>query len=192
MQELTLTGGYVRSVGVGQIDAIVYGIAAWGELLALGLDSKTKPVMVLNSKDGSLLRTFGGRSGGKGKGKGQHCIKSCSSLLFTPDGAYLLIVDTDSEKLSLFTTAGEFVRGIGVGALAKPTDISLASSGDILVVDGDNNCVFVFSPDGSLLLRAFGGKGSVPAKFYWPNGIAVQGAALFVLDEHTGRVQVFL
>lgn len=119
-------------------------------------------------------------------------IAGIRGVRFTPDGAHLLFAERNAKRVSLFTSAGAFVRCIGVGKLSQPCEVELTPSGDILVADCGRHRVFVYSPDGATVLRAFGGEGVSDGKFKLPVAMAMHGDALYVLDCDSPRVQVFL
>lgn len=64
-------------------------------------------------------------------------------------------------------------------------------SNEVFVLDFDNDAVYVFSPDGTLL-RKWGSQGGEPGQFFGPAGIAVTKAGeVVVADFANHRVQVF-
>src|SRR5690606_36969660 len=48
----------------------------------------------------------------------------------------------------------------------------------------------VFDGDGGALLRTVGGRGDAPGRFHRPNGLAVSGDVLFVVERDNHRVQL--
>ena len=73
----------------------------------------------------------------------------------------------------------------------QPSDIAIGKDRQIYVVDGVNNCVKVFDPQGHFLF-AFGSKGSQQGEFKSPLGIAAdREGRIFVADSQNQRVQIF-
>lgn len=185
-QEITLAGAHVRTIGAGAISGLVYGIAASADMIAVSSLSKSDvSIMVFNAISGDVIRSIGK----KGSALGQ--LDGCFGLRFTPDGGHILCAESDNNRLSLFTLTGAFVRCVGVGTLQAPSDVDFASNGDILVADTVNNRVCVFSGDGSILLRTFGSEGDAPSQFNYPHSLATHSDKVFVLDQFSGRMQVF-
>lgn len=180
LQEMTLTGEHVRSIGdVG----VIYGIAANTDLLAVGTGSGQ--IHLLDFTTGALIRSFGA----EGTAEGQ--LQGIRGLRFTPDGGHILVAEYSNKRLSQFTNDGEFVRCIGVGTLTCPFDLDFSSCGDIVVADRSSHRICVFSPDDFTLLRAFGSEGVDPGQFQSPPALFIHSDQLYVLDTKTSRVQVF-
>jgi hypothetical protein len=82
----------------------------------------------------------------------------------------------------------------------QPTDVAVASNGDIFVSDGYRNSRFhKFSPTGDLL-GSWGEPGHAkdlrntknePGKFHTPHGIWVEGDRVYVLDRENNRIQIY-
>lgn len=173
----------MRTIGTDVLTGQAYGIAANGDILAVG--TRSGKVFMFDMRSGDLLRSFGK----KGSAKGQ--IKDIVGLRFTPDGGHILITEASNDRLSLFTLAGVFSRCIGDGILDSPYDVELAPNGDILVADWDHNRICVFRSDGSSLLRSIGSEGEEPGQFSWPIALALHRGYLYVLDNNSSRVQMF-
>lgn len=185
-----MAGTLVRMISV---DGAVGGIAASNDLLVVGVTSvyclhsaAAEAVQLFSIATGDLIRSFGEFGSAEGH------LEDCFGIRFTLDGTRILIADSTSKRLSLFTLTGEFVRSIGVGVFNDPTDVTFTRGGEILVADADNrNRICVFSSDGSTLLRSFGCRGDAPGQFKRPNALEMRGDKLFVLDQDSARVQVF-
>lgn len=185
LQELTLAGAHVRTIGEGVIDGRASSIVANTELIVVGTDSSTKQVLVFDATSGALKYSFGDQ----GTAEGQ--LFECVAVQFTPDGAHILVADYGSleseiQHLSLFTLAGAFVRRIGT--LKRPVDIDLSPSGDILVADRDNKRICLFTSDCTVCLRSIGSS----SLFSKPRSLAMRGGQLYVLDQNTAHVQVLV
>jgi streptogramin lyase len=98
------------------------------------------------------------------------------------------------------SAAGEIVLTLGVAGTAGdgedlldgPTDIAVASNGDIFVADGHgNNRVVKYSPAGEFLM-AWGQQGAAPGEFDVPHAIAIDSRdRIYVGDRDNGRIQIF-
>lgn len=100
---------------------------------------------------------------------------------FSPTGKLLLTLGT----------AG--VAGHGPDTFDRPTDVAVASNGDIFVTDGHgtNNRVVKFAQDGRFI-KAWGHTGAGPGEFNQPHTIALDSAGrVFVGDRSNSRIQVF-
>lgn len=184
MQEMSLEGEYVRTLGDGDLLGAVYGVDASSEVIVASALCETYQVFVFDATSGELVRSLGPA----GPAEGQ--LSSCRGLRITPDGQHVLITEFNGHRLSLFTLAGQFLRCIGVGVVNWPSDVDFASNGDILVSDLAEHRVYVFTSDGSTLLRTIGDPDEEDA-FHGPTALAMQSSTLYVLEQNTARVQVF-
>jgi ABC-type molybdate transport system substrate-binding protein len=115
-------------------------------------------------------------------GKGNKVFK------FSPDG----------KLLKTLGRAG--VAGNGPDTFNQPTDVVIASNGDIFVADGHrdsatnrafNNRIVKFSRDGKFL-KQWGREGTAPGEFREPHTIAMDSRGrLFVGDRMNNRIQIF-
>jgi sugar lactone lactonase YvrE len=134
--------------------------------------------------------------------------------VFAPDGTYLrqwltggntfptglriandlvYVVMNHVHYVNVYTTSGVLVNQIGAlnGLFFYPTAISIAPSGNLYVVDSENERVVELAPDGTPI-GAFGGYGSAPGQFNTPYGIAIDPAGnVYVSDRGNYRVEVF-
>ena len=81
-----------------------------------------------------------------------------SSVAFTESGD-LLNVESDDNKLTLYTEGGQIIRYIGDEHLKIPWYISVGSDGRIITCDRDDKTINVLSPDGKNLLQSFSAPG---------------------------------
>jgi len=110
-------------------------------------------------------------------GKGQQVLK------FSPDGKVLM------------TLGKAGVAGAGQDEFNQPSDVIVASNGDIFVADGHggntNARVVKFSKDGKFI-RTWGKKGTGPGEFDTPHALAFDSKGrLFVGDRGNNRIQIF-
>lgn len=202
LQEVTLAGAHVRSIGAGGvIRGGVLGIAASADTIAVSTDDGSQQVLMFALDSGDLIQTLGKERLGEGVG-------GIFGLRFTPDGKHVVFVDSASNRLWMLTLSGELVFSF-THTLHLAKDVDVSPTGDILVADWGNHRICVFSCDGSTLLRAFGRKvdqracmspadGSFlgrstgdPGSLSGATALAMHGDKLFVLDGWNERVQVF-
>ena len=110
-------------------------------------------------------------------GKGHQVFK------FSPDGKILMSLGK----------AG--VTGTGPDTFNGPSDVAVASNGDIFVADGHgentNARIVKFSKDGKFI-KAWGKKGSGPGEFDTPHSMVMDSRGrLFVADRGNSRIQIF-
>lgn len=186
VQEMTLAGAYVRAIGEGDLDCPVYGVDTSPELLLVCGLSSIEQVFLFDLASGAHLRSLGPT----GPAAGQ--LAGSRGLRLTPDGAHILVAEYNNNRLSFFTLTGEFVRCMGSGVVVAPSAIEFATNGDILVASQGNDCVYVYSPDGSTLLRTLGAvEEGADALLVGPTALALHGDQLYVLNQNDARVQVF-
>jgi DNA-binding beta-propeller fold protein YncE len=183
VQQLTVVGEYLSSFTVRQ----PVSIAVQGDIVAVGTDDGLIKIHSLATCE--LIRRFGS----DGDGPGQ-IGRYATGIRFTPDGTFLLVAESSSGHLSLFTVVGVFVKHIGAGVLhvhawGSYNDVSLGAGGEIIVADSRNHRICVFSPNGDTLINTWGSRGTADGQFEYPDALAVSGSYLFVMDK--SRVQVF-
>ena len=122
------------------------------------------------------------RFGSQGTGPGQ-IGQYASGICFTLDGAHLLVAEHDNSRLSLFTAEGVFLKHIGSGTVSDgDKDVSFGVDGEILVTDGRNNRICVFSSSGDKLLTTWRSRATSDFQFQSPTALAVSGPYLYVLS----------
>ena len=93
----------------------------------------------------------------------------------------------------LLTLGKAGVAGNGPDTFDRPTDVAVASNGDIFVTDGHgtNNRVVKFANDGRFI-TAWGQTGAGPGEFNQPHTIALDSMGrVFVGDRSNSRIQIF-
>jgi sugar lactone lactonase YvrE len=127
-------------------------------------------------KDGNLWVTDGRAADGKGN----------QIFKFNADGKVLMAIGKAGAS------------GNGPDVFDQPTDVVVASNGDIFVTDGHrdgavtrNNRVVKFTKDGKFI-KEWGKKGSGPGEISEPHTIAMDSRGrLFVGDRENNRIQIF-
>ena len=78
-----------------------------------------------------------------------------------------------------------------LGGVDRPRGVAINKRGEVVVTEGDGNCVSVFSPSGKKL-RSFGIKGSGQGQFSRPCRVTVDGEGnILVADTFNNRIQKF-
>jgi DNA-binding beta-propeller fold protein YncE len=148
---------------------------------------RADPPIIVFDRSGKFIRSIG-----QGRDADSH------GIWITSDDR-IFIVDRDAHEVLCYSSAGELLLKLGDSTkprfqapFSHPTDVVVASNGEIFVADGyGNRMVHRFSADG-LLIKSWGGFGSGPGKFMTPHGINIlSDGRVLVGDRENNRVQVF-
>jgi len=149
-------------------------------------DSKKAVVYIFKDSGKTFVSTMG--SG---------IFKRPTGIAVNPKTSELLVVDTLQSRVFRFDLSERLPKGsFGTNGAAKgqfhyPTNISVTSTGDIIVSDSLNFRVQVFSPEGRFLFT-FGRMGDVPGTFSRPKGVASDSDGnIYVVDGLFDNVQIF-
>ena len=117
-------------------------------------------------------------TGGQGSDHQGHQV-----FKFNPDGKVLM------------TLGKPGIPGDGPDTFNQPSDVVIASNGDIFVADGHggntNHRVVKFSKDGTFI-KAWGKKGSGPGEFDTPHAMVIDSHdRIFIADRGNKRIQIF-
>lgn len=168
----------------------------WGIISAVACDSQDNvyvyhrgqnPLIVFD-RAGNFLRSWG--AGIVDVPHGIH-IDNTDTIYCTDRGAHCVFIL--NSKLELLLTLGDPGRAGSEGKpFNQPTDIAVASTGELFVSDGyGNRCVHAFSP-GGVLLHSWGKEGGGTGEFALPHGIAIdKNDRVWVCDRTNNRIQIF-
>ena len=111
------------------------------------------------------------------------------------DGKGLQVIKFNPEGKVLLTLGKAGVAGDGPDTFIYPSDVVVASNGDIFVADGHGadtgGRIVKFSKDGKFI-KAWGKKGSGPGEFGGLHAIALDSKGrVFVGDRTNSRIQIF-
>ena len=171
----------------------------WGWIVGLACDSKdrifvysrSQHPLILFDRDGNFLETWG-------------------DGILTPNSAHGIYIDaadnvylTDAVMHAVykFNAAGEHLWTWGSPGqpaandgdpFNMPTDLALASTGEIFISDGYGNArVHKFSPEGELLL-SWGERGTGPGQFSISHSVRLDKQDhVWICDRENNRVQIF-
>ena len=124
-----------------------------------------------------IVDGYGGPGAPEEAGKGHQVVK------FSPDGELLLALGTADVKGDTPTT------------FHAPSDVVVASNGDIFVADGHggetNHRIVKFTKDGKFV-KSWGTKGNGPGQFNETHSLALDSKGrLLVGDRRNNRIQIF-
>ena len=99
---------------------------------------------------------------------------------FTPDGKELMHIGTPGEL------------GNDETHLNKPTDMAIASNGDVFISDGYGNARIVHCDKTGKFIKAWGTLGNTDGRFSIPHAIAIDSKNnIYVADRNNVRIQVY-
>ena len=149
-------------------------------------DTGYKRVQVLDADTGAALNAWGQSFG---------TIMGISAGVDAAGSPVILVAETSSNTIKVFTPGGSLIRTIGTpgagnGQLGAARDAATDASGRIYVADYKNHRIAKFSPNGTWLLN-WGGKGSNPGQMLRPYGVDVDDAGFVYVSENNERIQKF-
>jgi len=125
--------------------------------------------------------------GSYGSGPGEFIYPQ--GLALTPENL-VYVVDTENRRVQIFTPRGSFLGSWPTPeTVTLPTRLAVAPNGNVYMPFGST--VFYFTAAGSLL-GSWGGFGSGPGEFKYPQGLAVgPDGTVYVVDLGNNRIQYF-
>lgn len=149
-------------------------------------------------RDGAFLRAYGGSLFTRAHGLR---VDAAGNLWATDVGAHV-VYKLDRQGTVLLTLgvkgqSGEWNEATGSRRLNQPTDVAVASNGDVFVSQGHtpgpggDARVLKFDKAGRYISQ-WGGKGAEPGRFQVAHGLAFDPRGhLWVMDRENQRIQVF-
>ena len=175
-------------------DGWAMGMVSWvaadrnGLIYLLQRGDKADPIVVMNSSDGKVVRSWGA-----GLYVMPHAIR------IDPQGN-VWTTDAASSKVIKFSPTGMKLMEIAVGGQPTPcrnnfcgtTDIAFARNGHLFISDGYANArILEYTGDGTKI-REWGTAGTGPGQFRLPHSIQIdEDGVIYVADRENGRVQRF-
>jgi hypothetical protein len=154
---------------------IPIGVCANADVVVVSEDAPR--LSVFNRHDGALLRRFGSKGSGDGE------LDWPLGLCFMSGHCHVAVADCYSDRVSVFSVDGEFIRQVGVGVLNRPTTVACSAFDELVVSDSGNNRVVVFSASGETL------KTMVRGRFI---GVAIHGDTVFGQDYDASKCILFI
>jgi sugar lactone lactonase YvrE len=169
----------------------------WGWIPAVACDSqdrvfvysRSEHPLVIFDRDGNFLASWG-----------EDILKDAHGIYIDADDN-VYCIERNTHCVRKFSSDGELVMTLGTPGqpateegdpFNRPTDLAIASTGELFVSDGYGNArVHKFSPDGELLL-SWGERGSGPGQFALPHCVRVDKYdRVWVCDRENNRIQIF-
>jgi tripartite motif-containing protein 71 len=161
------------------------------------------------SSSGAFIGSYGskGTAGGQFEGAWGIAVNKTTGNVYA--------TDPNNDRVQEFSSTGTFVRtfgfgvsngeakfeictsscragtaGSGAGQFHTPTGITVDPSGNVWVVDDENDRVEEFKENGEYIGQ-FGSKGTGNGQFTAPEGVAVSDGQVYVTDTGDNRVEAF-
>ncbi|XP_071958725.1 uncharacterized protein [Antedon mediterranea] len=158
-----------------------HDVAAFEE--ELFVTDKGGHCVVVTNRSGKHLRSFE--------------IKETNMFAFEPFGiaisktGLLYITDMYNHEVFVCDTRGKVRQRIGKDVLKKPNGVALTKNNEILVVDYDQCCLFMFENDGKLK-RTFCTQGKDYGQFNHPWFVAINSKGDWIVSDcDNRRLQIF-
>ena len=98
--------------------------------------------------------------------------------------------DYDNKWVSIHEPGGKWVSKIGGSRLQGPKGVTVANTGELIVVDNKASCVHILQPSGKLVTK-FGSRGSEMDQFAGPHYAAVNSLGnIIISDFHNHNIKV--
>ncbi len=172
VQVLTPTLEFHSFIGVGSLQ-YPCGVCANADVVVVSEGFPAPRISVFNRRDGSLLRRLWSLGSGDGE------LNTPCGLCFIDDDRHVAVTDRCNHRVIVFSVDGQFIRHVGVGVLAEPSDIACSTVDELVVTGSGSNRITVLSGSGDPIatLRVDG----------VCTGVAVHGSTVFV--QRHGKAQ---
>lgn len=165
---------------------------------AVAVDPVSGVTFVADSANSRILRysangTYLDVFASAGAGMGQVANPKGLLVVEEDDGTvFVVVADTGNNRVQVFTTAGAYVRSIGVGLLNGPRAMARSVLGELFVADTGNSRVARFNWVTGLPGTQVGTPGSGQGQLSAPQGVALVGSnVLWIADTGNNRVQKY-
>jgi sugar lactone lactonase YvrE len=170
----------------------------WGWIAAVACDSQDRVYVYSRSEHPLVIFD---RAGNFLDSWGEDTLKDAHGIYIdSEDNVYC--TERNNHCVFKFNRHGELVMTLGTPGqpapeysgdpFNKPTDLAIASTGELFVSDGYGNArVHKFTPDGELLL-SWGERGDGPGQFALSHCVRLdKHDRVWVCDRENGRIQIF-
>ena len=150
--------------------------------------TRSQPPIQVYTSDGQLVRSWGSDT-----------IGNAHHLKIDDDGS-VWVADIGLHIVRKFSPDGKILLTIGEPGVPgdderhfdKPTDMAIASNGDVFISDGYGNNRIVHCDAHGKFIKAWGSLGTGPREFSLPHAIAIDSQdRLYVADRNNVRVMVY-
>ncbi|MEI6398120.1 MAG: peptidyl-alpha-hydroxyglycine alpha-amidating lyase family protein [Verrucomicrobiaceae bacterium] len=171
----------------GMKSGAVSGVAidATGEIVVA---HRSGPPISIFTKEGVHIRSFGEKIFAS-----VHGVRvDGDNHIWATDMKWHIVVKMEMTGRVLMTLGERDVPGDDKKHFNRPTDVAIASNGDIFVADGYGNSRIVkFDRDGKFL-KSWGGRGTGKGLLHLPHAMVIDARAqIYVADRENNRIQVF-
>jgi len=168
----------------------------WSDMPGVAIDksgniwcyTRTQPAVQVYTPDGNLVKSWSTED------------NSTAHQIKIDHTGHIWLADIGLHLVRKFTPEGKELMHIGTpGApgkdeshLNKPTDMAIASNGDVFVSDGYGNARIVHCDKNGKFIKAWGTLGNSDGHFSIPHAIAIDSKDnLYVADRNNVRIQVY-
>jgi DNA-binding beta-propeller fold protein YncE len=166
VQVLTPALDFHGFVGAGCIEAPV-GVCANADVVVVS-ECEAHRISVFSRRDGALLRRFG--CDGSGDGQLEYPLGLC----FMSGDRHVAVADAHSNRVSVFSVGGDFIRHVGVGALHHPLGVACSAFGELVVADFGHERLALFGDDGGHVASLGSGRFT---------GVCLHGSTVFAFRD---------
>ncbi|XP_052812005.1 tripartite motif-containing protein 3-like [Mya arenaria] len=150
----------------------------------IALTCRRRRIVLVISQDGEIKWSFGAG------------LFQAPSGICSDDEGNFIVTDAFSNRVSLHTKEGQFVKYIGNHSIkeqqfASPRYVCISRKGEILVSDSGHHCVKIFDKQGHYI-RSIGKFGKRDGELKTPYGVCTDDFGhVIVADHYNNRVSMF-
>ena len=176
IQVASFTGKFLKRFGQGLLDW-PWGIAVTEDNIFV-TDWNLHALFQFSKKDYKLVR----RTGNEGRGEGQ--LSSPSGLCINYKGD-VYVADRANDRVSVFSNNLKFLKHLGTQQLKYPCDVKVTPI-NVVVLDGNPNCIHFFSRTGTLLSSCV--SNGVAGMVHVPSFFCLDTAGNILVSDYTRHV----